>query len=192
MTKKKRVELKVKINLWRIVLIGLTLLFLAPFFLALFQNQIDEGRLDLSAALSDIKDNKVKEVEVQEEKIVLIYPDDTKKIAVKEASISFPELLERNGIDPNSVKYYVSDQTITRAVTEVIGILLPLAVMAIIFILIIRMQNKGAQDIFSFGRSKAKLFAKGKQDVSFKDVAVVDDAKKELEEVVDFLKNPAK
>jgi cell division protease FtsH len=60
------------------------------------------------------------------------------------------------------------------------------------FFYMMKAQNKGAQDIFSFGRSRAKIFAKGKQDVTFKDVAGVDDAKKELEELVDFLKYPAK
>ena len=55
-----------------------------------------------------------------------------------------------------------------------------------------RSQTRGAQDIFSFGRSKAKVFAKGKQNVTFADVAGVDEAKKELVEVVDFLKNPEK
>jgi cell division protease FtsH len=190
--KKKRVELKFKINLWRIAIIALVFMFLAPFILALFQNQIDNGRIELSQALEDIRSGEVQKVEVEEERLVLTYADGEEKTTVKEASVGFAELLDTSGIDPSEVKYTVSDQTISRAVGEVIGIILPLIIMAVIFIVIFRMQSRGAQEIFSFGRSKAKLFAKGKQSTTFKDVAGVDDAKKELEEVVDFLKNPAK
>lgn len=190
--KKNKVELKIKINLWKVSLVFLGVLLFAPFALALFTSQIDDSQIELSQAMTDIKAGKVKTVEVQQEKIDLVYTDDTKKSAVKEASISFPELLDRSGVSLDSVEYNIADETVSRAFSEVLGILLPIALMAILLLVIIRMQTKGSQDIFSFGRSKAKLFAKGKQSVTFADVAGVDDAKKELEEIVDFLKNPAK
>lgn len=192
MKKKKRVELKFKINLWRIAVVGLLVLFLAPFMLSLVQNRASSREVQLSEALSDIGSGDVVSVEVEAEKLVLTYKDGEEKYTVKEPNVSFPELLDTSGIDPSKITYNISDQTVTRAVGEIAGIVLPLILMAAIFIVIFRMQSRGAQEIFSFGRSKAKLFAKGKQSVSFKDVAGVDDAKKELEEVVDFLKNPAK
>lgn len=191
-TKKSRIELKFKINLWRMAIIGLLIVFMAPFFLALFQNRADGGKVELSQALENIKSGDVAKVEVEAERLTLTYKDGSEKISTKEASVSFPELLERSGIEPSEVNYTVSDQTVSRAIAEVASIVLPLIVVAVIFMIIFRMQSRGAQEIFSFGRSKAKLFAKGKQSVTFKDVAGVDDAKKELEEVVDFLKNPAK
>src|SRR3989344_4195655 len=127
-TKKKRIELKFKINLWRIAILGLLVLFMAPFFRVLFQTRIDESKLELSQALEDIKDGQVEMVEVETERLALTYKDGSEKVSTKEASVSFPELLERSGIDPAGVDYTVSDQTISRAIAEVVGIVLPLIV----------------------------------------------------------------
>ncbi|MBI3443149.1 ATP-dependent zinc metalloprotease FtsH [Candidatus Woesebacteria bacterium] len=189
---KKGFELKLKINLWKIVILGLMVIFLAPFFLAILQTQIDGNKVELSRVLDDIKVGKVEELLVEDEKVIVTYKDGNVKISTKEAGISFFEILDRAGIDPKTVKYSVSDRTVSKAFGEILGFILPLGIMAAFFFFLMRAQNKGAQDIFSFGRSRARLFAKGKQDVTFGDVAGVDEAKKELEEVVDFLKNPAK
>lgn len=189
---KKRFEFRLKINIWK-VLIGIFLvIFFLPFIISIVEFQKVETRLETSQALVDIKDGKVKGVLVQDSKLVLTYNDGTTKVATKEGSETLAELLDKSGVDPSSVNYTVADQTLTKAVGEVLSVLLPLGLMAVFFIFIIRAQTKGAQDIFSFGRSRARLFAKGKQSVTFNDVAGVEDAKKELEEIVDFLKNPTK
>ncbi|QQG47563.1 MAG: ATP-dependent zinc metalloprotease FtsH [Candidatus Woesebacteria bacterium] len=190
--KKRRIEIKLKLNLWRVLVIGLVILFFTPMILTFFQNQGDGGKVDLSQALNDVKDQKVSNIVVEDNKLVITYKDKSVKTATKESSISLPELLDRAKIDPKTVSFSVSDQTLVKAISDIVGLVLPIGLMALFFIFLLRAQNKGAQDIFSFGRSRAKLFAKGKQSVTFADVAGVDEAKKELEEIVDFLRHPAK
>jgi cell division protease FtsH len=190
--KNKKIEVKLKINLWRIIIGFMLFIFFFPFLLSLFEIQGLSDKVETSQALKDIKEGKVKEVVVQNEKFLLTYEDDSVKTATKEQNESFADLLEKSGIEPTQVSYTIADQSLTKAFADLLGILLPILLMGAFFYFIIRSQTRGAQDIFSFGRSKAKLFAKGKQPVNFGDVAGVEDAKKELEEIVDFLKNPAK
>lgn len=184
--------LKIKINLVKVGIAVLIFLTLLPFVLSFFQNQIQSSEVPLSAALDDLRNGKVDKVEVENDKLTFDYKNGNVKTTTKESSISFTEILKDANIDPAKVNYKISDQTIANAVGNLAGILLPVLLTGAAIFFLIRMQTRGAQDIFSFGRSKAKLFAKGRQNVSFKDVAGVDEAKKELEEIVDFLKHPAK
>lgn len=189
---KKKVEFKMKITLWK-VLIGIFIfIFFVPFLLSLFELGGLSDNVETSQALSDIKEGKVTEILVQGDNLLLTYDDESTKTAIKEQGENFADLLDKTGVDPSTVNYTVVDQSLTRAFAEILGIVLPLLLMAGLFFFILRSQARGASDIFSFGKSKAKLFAKGKQDVTFEDVAGVDDAKKELMEIVDFLKNPSK
>jgi cell division protease FtsH len=188
----KRFEFKLKLNLWKILIGFFLFIFFLPFILSIFQIQGTNGRIETSQAIRDIADGEVQNVVVQNEKLILTYQDGSVRTATKESAESFSELLERANVNVAEVDYDIADQSLTRAIGEMAGIILPLAFIAVIFFFILRAQSRGAQDIFSFGRSKAKLFAKGKQNVTFNDVAGVEDAKKELEEIVDFLKNPAK
>lgn len=184
--------IKIKLNLVKIAIAVLIFLTLAPFVLAFFQTQVDKGEVPLSVALDDVRNNKIDKVIVEGDKLTFNYKNGAVKTSTKESTISFTEVLDRAHIDPTKVNYTISDQTLTNAIGNVAGIVLPVALTGVAIFFLFRMQSRGAQDIFSFGRSKAKLFAKGKQSTTFKDVAGVDEAKKELEEVVDFLKHPAK
>ena len=175
--KRKRFEFRMRITLWMVVIAGLLLVFFLPFILSIIEIQGVEEKVETSTLLTDIKDEKIDEVLVQDEKLLLTYKDGSTKTAIKEESESFTDLLIAAEIDPTKINYSVIDQTLTKAVGEILGILLPIILMAAFFFFIIRAQTKGAQDIFSFGRSKAKLFAKGKQTTTFNDVAGVEYAK---------------
>ncbi len=188
----KRFQFKLKINLWTVLLGFFVLLFILPLFFSAVDMKGSSEKLDISQAVADIKEEKVEKILVENERIVLTYKSGEVKYTVKEPNENFSDLLDKADIDPTKVNYSVVDQTLTKVFGEILSIVLPLGLMAAFFFFILRAQSKGAQDIFSFGRSRAKLFAKGKQSVTFNDVAGVEDAKKELEEVVDFLKNPAK
>ena len=70
--------------------------------------------------------------------------------------------------------------------------LLPILVLAGIWIFIMRQMQGGARGAMGFGKSKAKLLTENKNRITFDDVAGVDEAKEELTEIVDFLKDPGK
>jgi cell division protease FtsH len=68
-----------------------------------------------------------------------------------------------------------------------------LVLLAVVFFVLRRMQGGGgSKGIFTFGKSKAKLMNENNPKVTFEDVAGADEAKYELQEVIDFLKNPSK
>ncbi len=75
---------------------------------------------------------------------------------------------------------------------RVLSSLLPMALIIGIWIFMMRQMQGGGNKVMSFGKSQAKLLGKENPKVTFADVAGVDEAKEELQEVIDFLRNPAK
>jgi len=188
----RKIEFKLKFN-FKNILSWLLILVLVGLLLTSFLGPMPAAKRSLSDVLNDIKAGKIEKVEVEGEQLLVKYKNDEKLYeSRKEGSETFVEVLQRSGIEPEKVNFEIKNQSAAKAWSNILELLLPVVLTGLIFLFIFR-QMRGAQDsIFSFGRSKAKLFAKGKQDIRFADVGGVDEAKRELEEVVDFLKHPAK
>ena len=69
---------------------------------------------------------------------------------------------------------------------------MPLGVLCILFVFLMRQLQAGGGKAMSFGKSKAKLLSENHNKVTFQDVAGIDEAKDELEEIIQFLKDPKK
>ena len=68
----------------------------------------------------------------------------------------------------------------------------PILLLVVAWIFVMRQMQGGARGAMGFGKSKARLLTENKNRVTFEDVAGVDEAKEDLTEIVDFLKDPAK
>jgi len=189
----KKYEFKFQVNLKTFFIWLLVAGIVLSFFISFPSNTSPTGEeIPLSKALSEIKENKIKEVKVEEDKLILTSQDDKLFFSRKETQSSFTDILKSANIDPANINLTIKDVSLSKVWMNVLGGVLPFVLMIVFFFFIFR-QARGAQDsIFSFGRSRAQLFSKSKQAITFKDVAGVDTAKKELQEVVDFLKHPGK
>ena len=161
-------------------------------FTGVNQQPLDDSKtVPLSQVLQDVKAGKVSEIEVLENKLVI---REGKEIlqSYKEPGSNIYQIFKDAGVPLDKTKIVIKDQTGMNSWLNIISSVLPIILMVAFFYFIFR-QARGAQEnIFSFGKSSAKLFSKDTPHISFADVAGVDEAKQELTEIVDFLKNPGK
>jgi cell division protease FtsH len=152
------------------------------------------NQVSMSEFIDKVKKDEVKKVMVSDNEIVAeMTNEENLLVTSKEPNISLTEILQREGVDLTKVNVSVNNRQGWKMMGEVLGLVLSIGVPILFIIWILGRQGSGgAGGMFGFGKSTAKLFIKGKQNVTFKDVAGVKEAKDDLMEVVDFLKHPEK
>jgi len=152
-------------------------------------------RVSLSDALWQIKNDKAEEITVMDNEILIKIKGETKTlVASKEGNGTMKKILKDAEIPLDKVKFTVENRTGWKMVGDILTMLLSVGVPILFILWFFNKQGMGggAGGMFGIGKSGAKLFIKGKQSTKFADVAGVEEAKKDLEEVVDFLKSPEK
>ncbi len=175
------------------------ILFVGSGLIALFDSPFEEVEtIPLSALVSKINAEEVKEILVEEDNLQITFKDDAHATAKKEQGISVFETLANFGADKeklSKINIAVQDPTgVGVFLSSLIPILLPFLLVLLIFWFMFRQAQRGSMQAFSFGKTKARLanLGEGKKKIMFDDVAGLIEAKEEVSEVVEFLKDPKK
>jgi len=158
----------------------------------------EKKEITLSELVRKINAGEVKEITVVDSTIEIVMQSGEKFKAQKEAEAGITETLKNYGVDETKLQAVDIKITTRGLLNFFLGFVLPFLgpVLLIGFFIwfTARQVQRGSMQAFTFGQSKARLISPEniKERITFKDVAGVKEAKEELKEVVDFLKNPKK
>jgi cell division protease FtsH len=161
-------------------------------------NVTKKEEIGLSQIATDVKAGSVTSIVVSGSDLTLTYSDGVEKTAKKDPDASLPETLQSYGATPeqiSAVNLTIKSESGWRFWFLTFGpLLIPVLFLIFIFWFLARQVKGAGVQALTFGQSKARMIdpADTTQRVTFADVAGAKEAKEELLEIVDFLKNPKK
>ena len=181
------------------ILLALGALFLIAMVFAYLNSAFEKPKIiALSELIAKVNNGEVAKIVIKNDDLDVILKDNSQLSAKKEIESSLTETLKNYGVDSTQLK------SINIQVEQSVGfnfwfgtvlpIILPFLLVGFLIWYMTRQANRANMGAFSFGKSQAKLSGPfdGRKKIMFSDVAGAIEAKEELIEVVDFLKNPKK
>ncbi len=145
-------------------------------------------QVPFSDFLAQVETGRVADVTIRGQEVIGKYDDGTefRTFAPANADIVQP-------LTTNSVRFTAAPEPKPGLLTSLLVSAFPILLLIGVWIYVMRrMQGGGSGGVMGFGKSKARMLNQDTRRVTFEDVAGIDEAKQELEEIVDFLGNPEK
>lgn len=179
-----------------IIIAILVVLAISAIFSSMSLSGQKPERITMAQLAEHIEQRSVESIKVDGSDIAIQLKDGTEQTTRKDSSVALEEVLAEYGLEADDIRsanIYIEHRGARAYLLGVIlPSLLPLLLLILIFWFMIRQMQGANNKAMSFGMSNAREIKDTKQKVTFKDVAGSREAKEELQEVVEFLKNPKK
>ena len=176
------------------------LLILIAIVAMVFMNINQDGGQELmtiNEVATEIKNGNVAKIVQDEDTLTITLTNDDQRISTKESGTSLIDQLVAYGVtgedlDASSISIEIKQPSPWLNILSFLGYILPFVIVGAAFFFIFRQAQGGNNAAMSFGKSRARMFSGDQPKVTFADVAGVDESKEELQEIVEFLKEPQK
>ena len=156
------------------------------------------GVINLNQVAMDLKNHEIESITIDENNLRVYYKNDSRPAeSTKDPTTPLVDQLIQLGVSsedlsPEHVDIEIKPPSAWVGILTILGYIIPFLILGAAFLFIFRQAQGGNNAAMSFGKSRARMFNSDHPTVTFKDVAGVDEAREELEEVVEFLREPQK
>jgi cell division protease FtsH len=161
-------------------------------FFTLFSDVSGAEEIGINEVVTMARRGEVELVEVRGDRLTVYTNRQETFTSRMEENASLVEILHNAEVDPftSNLRIEIKGSSGFGSIFGILINFLPLIFFGAVLFFMMRQAQGNSSQTFSFGKSRAKMLVGNQPDVSFEDVAGADEAKEELEEVVDFLKFP--
>lgn len=176
----------------------LIVVVLAALAYQFFQQPRQTKQIQFNDLVTAIQNGDVSKTSVNGSTVTITYKSDNKQALValsRNPNVSLEQTLALYGVTPEQLKAAnITNENPPQwdNIITLLGTILPFLLIGGLFFFLMRQAQSGNNQAMSFGKSRARMFSGDKPTVTFADVAGVEEAKAELAEVVEFLKEPDK